>query len=178
MPTAAISRLSRQAGTTSSSRLRCCPGRRMVRSSGRRGIAKFRMLACTPCRFAECLSAMTVRHSYRTVAATTAAADSTGIVLASVVAPIGFFILPAKRQRAKEEMRRKIGDVRQRLSEALKKQFAQEIERSGDRIRESIAPYSRFIRAEGDKLQAVDLELKEIAASIARVREQIERPAA
>ncbi len=43
-----------------------------------------------------------------TAAATTAAADFTGIVLASVVAAIGFFILPAKRQRAKDEMRTKI----------------------------------------------------------------------
>ena len=56
-------------------------------------------------------------------------------------------------------MRKKIGDVRQRLSDALKKQFAQEIQRSGDRIRESIAPYSRFIRSEGDKLKTVDQEL-------------------
>jgi small GTP-binding protein len=113
-----------------------------------------------------------------TVAATTAAADITGIVLASVVAAIGFFILPAKRQRAKEEMRRKIGDVRQRLSDALRKQFAQEIQRSGDRIRESIAPYSRFIRSEGDKLKTVDQELREIAAAIASLRDRIERPAA
>ncbi len=113
-----------------------------------------------------------------TIAASTAAADITGIVLASVVAAIGFFILPAKRQKAKEEMRKKIGDVRQRLSDALKKQFAQEIQRSGDRIRESIAPYSRFIRSEGDKLKTVDQELREIAASIASLRERIERPAA
>jgi hypothetical protein len=113
-----------------------------------------------------------------TVAASTAAADITGIVLASVVAAIGFFILPAKRQKAKEEMRRKIADVRQRLSDALKKQFTQEIQRSGDRIREGIAPYSRFIRSEGDKLKAVDQELREIAASIASLRERIERPAA
>ena len=113
-----------------------------------------------------------------TIAASTAAADITGIVLASVVAAIGFFILPAKRQKAKEEMRKKIGDVRQRLSDALKKQFAQEIQRSGDRIRESIAPYSRFIRSEGDKLKTVDQELGEIAASIASLRERIERPAA
>ncbi len=113
-----------------------------------------------------------------TLAATTAAADITGIVLASVVAAIGFFILPAKRQKAKDEMRRKIADVRQRLSEALKKQFAHEIQRSGDRIREGIAPYSRFIRSEGDTLKAVDEELREIAASIASLRDRIERPAA
>ena len=113
-----------------------------------------------------------------TVAASTAAADITGIVLASVVAAIGFFILPTKRQKAKEEMRKKIGDVRQRLSDALKKQFAQEIQRSGNRIRESIAPYSRFIRSEGEKLKSFDQELREIAAAIASLRERIERPAA
>ncbi|MDQ3070243.1 MAG: dynamin family protein [Acidobacteriota bacterium] len=113
-----------------------------------------------------------------TLAATTAAADVTGIILASVVAAIGFFILPAKRQKAKDEMRAKIADVRQRLSEALRTQFATEIQRSGDRIREGIAPYSRFVRAEGDKLKAVDEELREISAAIASLRARIERPTA
>jgi len=113
-----------------------------------------------------------------TVAATTAAADVTGIILASVVAAIGFFILPAKRQKAKTEMRAKIADVRKRLSDALRTQFSTEIQRSGDRIREGIAPYSRFVRAEGDKLRAVDEELREISAAIASLRARIERPAA
>ncbi len=113
-----------------------------------------------------------------TAAATTAAADVTGIILASVVAAIGFFILPAKRQKAKDEMRAKIADVRQRLSEALRKQFSTEITRSGDRIREGIAPYSRFVRAEGEKLRSVDAELKEISAALASLRARIERPAA
>ena len=113
-----------------------------------------------------------------TVAATTAAADVTGIILASVLAAIGFFILPARRQKAKEEMRTKIAAVRARLSTALREQLRKEIERSVDRIRESIAPYSRFIRAEGDKLQGVDQELREISASLAGLRSRIERPAA
>jgi hypothetical protein len=47
-----------------------------------------------------------------------------------------------------------------------------------ERIRESIAPYSRFIRSEGEKLQAVDQELREIATSIAALRSRIERQAA
>jgi hypothetical protein len=45
-----------------------------------------------------------------------------------------------------------------------------------NRIREGIAPYSRFIRSEGDKLKAIDQELREIAASFAGLREKIERP--
>ena len=113
-----------------------------------------------------------------TIAATTAAADVTGLIMASLVAALGFFILPAKRERAKEEMRRKIGDVRQRLSEALHAQFAQEIGKSGERICESMAPYSRFIRAEGDKLRATEQELREIGAELASLRARIEKRAA
>ena len=110
-----------------------------------------------------------------TLAASTAAADITGIAMASVLAAIGFFILPAKRQKAKNEMRLKMADVRQRLTEALRKQLTQEIQVSGNRIREGVAPYSRFIRSEGDKLKAIDQELREIAMSLASLREKIER---
>ncbi len=113
-----------------------------------------------------------------TVAASTAAADVTGIILASVLAAIGFFILPAKRQKAKEEMRQKIAGVRARLSTALRDQFAKEIGRSGDRIREGIAPYSRFVRAEGDTLKAVEKELREIDNELSALRVRIERIAA
>ena len=111
-----------------------------------------------------------------TMAATTAAADVTGIVLASVMAAVGFFILPAKRKKAKEEMRAKIADLRKRLSEALRSQFTAEARRSSDRIRESIAPYSRFIRAEGDKLHATQAELSAIVTALSGLRARIERP--
>ena len=113
-----------------------------------------------------------------TIAASTAAADVTGIILASVLAAIGFFILPAKRQKAKEEMREKIAMVRARLSTALREQFQREIQRSGERIREGIAPYSRFIRAEGDKLKVVEQEFKEIVNELAALRGRVEHVAA
>jgi small GTP-binding protein len=113
-----------------------------------------------------------------TIAASTAAADFTGIMLASVIAAIGFFILPAKRQRAKEEMREKISGVRARLSTALREQFQREIQRSAERMREGIAPYSRFIRAEGEQLKLVDQELREIGNELAGLRARIERIAA
>jgi small GTP-binding protein len=111
------------------------------------------------------------------VAATTVAADITGIVMASVVVAIGFFILPAKRRRGQEEMRRKVTDLRERLSQALRSQFATEISRSGDRIRESIAPYSRFVRAERDKLQDVEQQLREIAGELAALRARLDQAA-
>ncbi|HXW03733.1 MAG TPA: dynamin family protein [Vicinamibacterales bacterium] len=111
-------------------------------------------------------------------AATTAAADVTGLVMASVLAALGFFILPAKRQRTKQEMRRKISEVRERLSSALREQFSREIARSAERIRESIAPYSRFVRAEGDRLRQIEQELREVAGALQALRARIERRAA
>ena len=113
-----------------------------------------------------------------TIAASTAAADVTGIILASVIAALGFFIIPAKRSHAKAEMRRKIADVRARLSAALRKQFQEEIVRSGSRMQESVGPYSRFVRGEGEKLHETDARLRQLAADLQRVRERVDARAA
>jgi small GTP-binding protein len=110
-----------------------------------------------------------------TAAATTAAADVTGLALASVLAAVGFFVLPVKRRRTKLEMRRKITELRERLSRALHEQFTQEIARGGARVRDSIAPYSRFVRAEGDHLRAMAQELGEITDALGTLRARIER---
>jgi hypothetical protein len=93
------------------------------------------------------------------MAASTAAADITGLVMASVVGAIGFFIIPARRRRAKQDMREKIAAMRTRLSSAIRAEFESETTRSGQRIRESIAPYARFVRAEREKLTSAKAEL-------------------
>ena len=111
-------------------------------------------------------------------AATTAAADITGILLASVIAALGFFILPAKRKQAKAEMRQKIADVRTRLSVALRTQFEGEITRSTARMRESIAPYSRFVRSEGEKLRETETRLGQLKTDLDKVRRQVDSMAA
>jgi small GTP-binding protein len=113
-----------------------------------------------------------------TVAASTAAADVTGILLASVVAALGFFIIPAKRNKAKQAMREKIADVRARLSSALRTQFEQEIARTTARMRESIAPYSRFVRSEGEKLRETETRLVTLRSDLDRVRQQVDAMAA
>ena len=113
-----------------------------------------------------------------TVAASTAAADVTGILLASVIAAIGFFIIPAKRNKAKAAMREKIADVRARLSSALRAQFQEEIARSTARMRDSIAPYSRFVRSEGDKLRETESRLATLRTDLEQVRQRVETMAA
>src|SRR5262245_42885158 len=111
-------------------------------------------------------------------AASTAAADVTGILLAGVVAALGLFVIPARRQRAKTQMRDKIADVRARLSAALRTQFEREIGRTTARMRESIAPYSRFIRAEGDRLRETETRLAQLRTDLEAVRRQVDSLAA
>ena len=113
-----------------------------------------------------------------TIAASTAAADVTGILLASVIAALGFFIIPARRNRAKAEMREKIADVRARLSTALRVQFQEEIGRSGARMRDSMAPYSRFVRAEGERLRETAAKLATLRNDLEALRQRVDSLAA
>jgi hypothetical protein len=98
--------------------------------------------------------------------------------MASLMGALGFFIIPAKRRKAKEELRQKIAALRGRLSSSLRDQFGTEIVKSGDRIREGVAPYSRFVRAEGEKLRAVQTEFDEATAALAALRSRIENTTA
>ncbi len=112
-----------------------------------------------------------------TIAASTAAADVTGLVMASLLAAIGFFVIPAKRKKGKDEMRQKIAEVRQRLGEALRAQFKKEIVRATERIRAGVAPYSRFVRAEEEKLASAVKELSAIASDLISLRSRVENAA-
>jgi hypothetical protein len=86
-----------------------------------------------------------------TVVATTAAADVSGVLAASVLGAVGMLILPAKRRRARGDLEVKIADLRQRLTTALRKEFVAARDRSVNRMTDSIGPYSRFVRAEQAK---------------------------
>jgi hypothetical protein len=94
--------------------------------------------------------------------------------MASVVGAIGFFIIPAKRRRAKQEMREKIAAMRTRLSSAIRTEFESETTRSGQRIRESIAPYARFVRAESEKLTSAKAELGRYRGELQAMQSRIE----
>jgi small GTP-binding protein len=83
-----------------------------------------------------------------TIAASTAAADVTGILMASVVAALGFLVIPARRRKAKAEMQEKISALRERLATALRTEFERAQEQSAARISEAVDPYSRFVRSE------------------------------
>jgi small GTP-binding protein len=107
------------------------------------------------------------------VLATTAAADATGILLASVVALMGLFIIPAKKRQAKNELRGKIAAMREQLMQSLRAQFEQEMERGIQDIKEAIAPYSRFVRSEQGKLEQVHSKLDEMKNGLESLKVEV-----
>lgn len=106
--------------------------------------------------------------------AASAAIDVTGILAASMVAVLGLFILPNRRHDAKRELRRKIAALREQLMSALTAQFDREIEGSVHRIGESIAPYTRFVRAEGERLETARRAIADLRLGLERLRARIE----
>jgi small GTP-binding protein len=108
------------------------------------------------------------------ILATTATADVTGVLLASLMAALGLFIIPAKRRRAKNEMREKIADMREQLVQSLRAQFESEIERSIQNINEAISPYTRFVRAEQNKLLEDQATFNELKNGLSRLEVKVE----
>jgi small GTP-binding protein len=82
------------------------------------------------------------------VAASTAAADITGILMASLVAALGFLIIPARRRKAKAEMKEKMTTLREHLARALRTEFEQALARGSERLEKAVEPYRRFVRSE------------------------------
>jgi small GTP-binding protein len=107
--------------------------------------------------------------------ASTTFADITGLLAAGTLAAIGLFVLPMRRQQAKRELRDKIAAMRTNLVSALTTQFEREILRSIDRIRDAVAPYSRFVRAQREKLVGARDELTAIQEALNGIRLRIER---
>lgn len=100
--------------------------------------------------------------------------DITGVLGASALAALGLYVLPYRRQKVKAELRQRIGDLRQRLDAALTRQFEAELAASVQRIREAIAPYTRFVRVEREKLATLETSLQEIEAELAQLRRDVE----
>ncbi len=105
--------------------------------------------------------------------ATTTAADVTGLAAAGLLAAIGLFILPTRRRRAKTELREKVALLRSTVMQGLNEQFEAEAQRGVARIRETIAPYSRFVRSETEHLEGQQSRLNGLADRLTLLRGRI-----
>jgi small GTP-binding protein len=109
-----------------------------------------------------------------TILATTMATDVTGILLAGAMAALGLFIIPTRRRNAKKEMREKVKLMRDQLTKSLTDHFSVEIDRSLQQIRDTITPYTRFIRSETEKNQQAHETLKTYLTEIIQLSDEIE----
>ena len=106
---------------------------------------------------------------------TAAALDVTGILLAGVVAVLGLFIIPYKRQQAKERFKERVQDLRARLGHVLRAQFNAEADRTITRMKEGVAPYIRFVKGEQDRLQQTETKLAGARQELESVQARVER---
>jgi hypothetical protein len=113
-----------------------------------------------------------------TAVATTAAMDVTGLLMAGVLATIGLLVIPARRRKAKAELREKITRMRETLTVALRDQFSKELARGGERVAQAIAPYSRFVRAEHEALVESRESLVRLRDEMAALRVRVDSLAA
>jgi small GTP-binding protein len=106
---------------------------------------------------------------------TGAAADLTGILLATALAVGGFYVLPRKRRQAQRDLQRRITELRAHLKDALTRQVHLELEQSTGRINEAIAPYRRFVQSQQQQLNEARGELVATEDALLRLRADIEK---
>ncbi len=107
------------------------------------------------------------------VLATSSALDITGIVAAGAVAVLGLFIIPSRKRQIKMEFREKIAGIREHLVSTLTAQFESELDRSLQEIKVAVSPYTRFIRAQQQKLDEQHEELTTIRKWLARQKDDL-----
>jgi ribosome biogenesis GTPase A len=106
---------------------------------------------------------------------TGAAADLTGILLATALAVGGFYVLPRKRRQSQRDFQRRIAELRARLKDALTRQVHLELEQSTARINEAIAPYRRFVQSQQQQLNEARAELVATEDALLRLRADVEK---
>jgi small GTP-binding protein len=106
---------------------------------------------------------------------TGAAADVTGILLATVLGVGGFYLIPRKRRQAKQKFAARIAEMRRQLHESLQRQAHQEITASAERINETIAPYRRFVETQRSRLNDARAALVTTEDALLRLKNEVER---
>src|SRR5215203_896459 len=108
--------------------------------------------------------------------ATTRFLDATGLIAAAIIAGYGLFVLPNRRRKARREFREKTDSLRTRLGEVISRQFDAELGRSVERMRDAIAPYTRFVRTEHARMTEASSALSEVDAEIDALNAEIAAP--
>jgi small GTP-binding protein len=108
--------------------------------------------------------------------ATTRFLDATGLIAAAIIAGYGLFVLPNRRRKARREFREKTHSLRERLGEVVRRQFDAELIRSIERMRDAIAPYTRFVRTEHARMTGANSTLSVLDKEVEALKDEIAAP--
>jgi small GTP-binding protein len=100
--------------------------------------------------------------------------DATGILLGTTLAIGGLYIIPAKRRQVKRQFHQKISELRDNLVRSLTKQVNGEVDAAMERVNETIAPYTRFVKYQHEQLSTARSELSAVESALNRLRNEIE----
>jgi len=109
-----------------------------------------------------------------TLAIASTTIDITGLVAAGVLAVVGFFVIPYKRKQVKERFGEKMETLRAKLLDALSTQFHHEAENDVTRMKESVAPYTRFVRGELDRVGKNQRQLDGLRQRLSELRARVQ----
>jgi hypothetical protein len=104
------------------------------------------------------------------IAVLSSSLDITGMLAAGTLAVVGFFVIPFKRKRAKENFKEKMGMLRTRLLSVLTTQFNNERENVIERMKEGISPYTRFVRSERERIENAEASLATMRQELSSLR--------
>jgi hypothetical protein len=105
-----------------------------------------------------------------TLAVVSSAVDITGVLAAGTLAILGFFVIPYKRKKAKDDFKAKMQVLRTKLLSALTTQFESESEGALARLKDGVAPYTRFVAAENERIAKAGASLAEMRQRLSELR--------
>ena len=105
-----------------------------------------------------------------TIAVLSSALDITGILAASTLAILGFFVIPFKRKQAKDRFKEKMLDLRTKLLDSLTTQFSSESENAIARLKDGVAPYTRYVHSERERIDKAGNTLDRLRQIISELR--------
>ncbi len=111
-----------------------------------------------------------------TVLIGTAAADVSGILAGTLLAGLGLYIIPARKQRVQKQFRQRTEELRRKLRDSLEHQLNAELDASVERIQAAIAPYLHFVRSEQEKVSRFHDRLVTLGEEMGALRRQIGAP--
>jgi small GTP-binding protein len=114
------------------------------------------------------LAAASVAH------ADTPARAVAGVLAAVAVAAAGLLPLPTLLRREKGRLEEMVAGLRQGLTAALRVGFERELQAGQKRVKDAVAPFGGFVRAEGELLRALSADLERRRRDLSALRARIE----